>query len=170
MSTGGRIEELADRLELDLERKIGDLSKGNKQKVGIVAAFMHDPELLILDEPTSGLDPLRQEDVLELVRERPRPAARSSSPRTSSIRSSTSPSESGSSGRPARRGRLDRGAEGARHPEGRGRLAARRQAWSGCGGAGRPGPLARDGGVVRLEVRARWTPSSRSWPHSPFRR
>ena len=47
-----------------------DLSKGNKQKVGIVAAFMHDPQLLILDEPTSGLDPLRQQDVLELVRER----------------------------------------------------------------------------------------------------
>lgn len=64
------IGELADRLELDLERRIGDLSKGNKQKVGIVAAFMHDPELLILDEPTSGLDPLRQQDVLGLVRER----------------------------------------------------------------------------------------------------
>jgi ABC-2 type transport system ATP-binding protein len=57
-------------LELNLERRIGDLSKGNKQKVGVVAAFMHDPELLILDEPTSGLDPLRQQDVLELIRER----------------------------------------------------------------------------------------------------
>jgi ABC-2 type transport system ATP-binding protein len=64
------IEELAERLELDLGRRIGDLSKGNKQKVGIVAAFMHDPQLLILDEPTSGLDPIRQEDVLDLVRER----------------------------------------------------------------------------------------------------
>ena len=64
------IETLADRLELDLERRIEDLSKGNKQKVGIVAAFMHDPQLLILDEPTSGLDPLRQQDVLELIRER----------------------------------------------------------------------------------------------------
>jgi ABC-2 type transport system ATP-binding protein len=61
---------LAERLELDLGRRIGDLSKGNKQKVGVVAAFMHDPELLILDEPTSGLDPLRQHDVLELVGER----------------------------------------------------------------------------------------------------
>ena len=49
---------------------MGDLSKGNKQKVGIVAAFMHDPPLLILDEPTSGLDPLRQQDVLDLIRER----------------------------------------------------------------------------------------------------
>jgi ABC-2 type transport system ATP-binding protein len=64
------ILELADRLQLELGRRIGDLSKGNKQKVGVVAAFMHDPELLILDEPTSGLDPLRQHEVLELVRER----------------------------------------------------------------------------------------------------
>jgi ABC-2 type transport system ATP-binding protein len=61
---------LAERLGLDLGRPIGELSKGNRQKVGIVAAFMHDPALLVLDEPTSGLDPLRQEDVLELVRER----------------------------------------------------------------------------------------------------
>ena len=64
------VGELAERLDLDLERRIGDLSKGNKQKVGVIAAFMHDPELLVLDEPTSGLDPLRQRDVLELVRER----------------------------------------------------------------------------------------------------
>jgi ABC-2 type transport system ATP-binding protein len=64
------ILELAERLQLELRRRIGDLSKGNKQKVGVVAAFMHDPELLILDEPTSGLDPLRQHDVLELIRER----------------------------------------------------------------------------------------------------
>jgi ABC-2 type transport system ATP-binding protein len=64
------IAELAERLDLDLGRRIGDLSKGNKQKVGVVAAFMHDPQLLVLDEPTSGLDPLRQHDVLGLVRER----------------------------------------------------------------------------------------------------
>jgi ABC-2 type transport system ATP-binding protein len=61
---------LAERLDLPAGRKIGDLSKGNKQKVGVVAAFMHDPELLILDEPTDGLDPLRRQDVLELIRER----------------------------------------------------------------------------------------------------
>jgi ABC-2 type transport system ATP-binding protein len=71
----GGVEEhavagLAERLGLDLGRRIGDLSKGNKQKVGVVAAFMHDPEILILDEPTSGLDPLRQQDVLGLIRER----------------------------------------------------------------------------------------------------
>jgi len=64
------IGELGERLELPLGRRMGDLSKGNKQKVGVIAAFMHDPELLILDEPTSGLDPLRQENVLELIRER----------------------------------------------------------------------------------------------------
>jgi ABC-2 type transport system ATP-binding protein len=64
------IAELSERLDLELGRRIGDLSKGYKQKVGVVAAFMHDPEVLVLDEPTSGLDPLRQHDVLELVRER----------------------------------------------------------------------------------------------------
>ena len=63
-----RIEELAGRLDLDLGRRIGTLSKGNKQKVGVVAAFMHDSEVLILDEPTSGLDPLRQQDVNGLIR------------------------------------------------------------------------------------------------------
>jgi ABC-2 type transport system ATP-binding protein len=67
---GRAVAELVERLELDTSRRIGDLSKGNKQKVGVVAAFMHDPELLILDEPTSGLDPLRQQTVLELIRER----------------------------------------------------------------------------------------------------
>jgi ABC-2 type transport system ATP-binding protein len=64
------VDELAERLELDLDRRIGSLSRGNKQKVGIVAAFMHDPEILVLDEPTSGLDPLKQQDVLELIGER----------------------------------------------------------------------------------------------------
>jgi ABC-2 type transport system ATP-binding protein len=65
----GRPENLADRLGLDMDRRIGDLSKGNRQKVGLIAALMCEPELLILDEPTSGLDPLRQQDVKELVRE-----------------------------------------------------------------------------------------------------
>jgi ABC-2 type transport system ATP-binding protein len=64
------IRELADRLALDLDRRLGDLSKGNKQKVGVIAAFMHDPRVLVLDEPTSGLDPLRQQDILELISER----------------------------------------------------------------------------------------------------
>lgn len=61
--------ELADRLELDPSRKIRELSRGNKQKVGVVAAFMSRAELLILDEPTGGLDPLVQKTVLEMVRE-----------------------------------------------------------------------------------------------------
>lgn len=64
-----RISELAERLNLDLDRKIGGLSKGNRQKVGLVQAFMYTPELLILDEPTSGLDPLVQQTFLNLVRE-----------------------------------------------------------------------------------------------------
>lgn len=60
---------LADRLQLDTSRKIREFSRGNKQKVGVVAAFMNKPELLILDEPTNGLDPLVQQTVMELVRE-----------------------------------------------------------------------------------------------------
>ena len=64
-----RGEELARRLELDLERRIKELSRGNRQKVGICQAFMHEPDLLVLDEPTSGLDPLVQETFYELVTE-----------------------------------------------------------------------------------------------------
>ncbi|MEU4340641.1 ATP-binding cassette domain-containing protein [Nocardia sp. NPDC023852] len=64
-----RIAELADLLDLDLSKKVGAMSKGNKQKVGIIAAFMHRPDLLILDEPTSGLDPLLQQRFLDLVTE-----------------------------------------------------------------------------------------------------
>ncbi|MBK8989206.1 MAG: ABC transporter ATP-binding protein [Chloroflexi bacterium] len=60
---------LCERLNLDADRKIREFSRGNKQKVGVVAAFMHKPDLLILDEPTSGLDPLVQQSVLEIVRE-----------------------------------------------------------------------------------------------------
>ena len=60
---------LADRLGLDVSRQVRGLSKGNKQKVGLVQAFQHRPELLILDEPTSGLDPLVQAEFLALVRE-----------------------------------------------------------------------------------------------------
>lgn len=64
-----RINDLAERLDLDLTRRISTLSKGNRQKVGVVQAFMHTPELLILDEPTSGLDPFLQQRFVELVRE-----------------------------------------------------------------------------------------------------
>ncbi len=60
---------LAERLELDLDRQVKNLSHGNKQKVAVVAALMHHPELLIMDEPTTGLDPLMQQEVLRLVRE-----------------------------------------------------------------------------------------------------
>jgi len=64
-----RAERLAERLDLDLTRRIKELSRGNRQKVGIVQAFMHEPDLLVLDEPTSGLDPLVQETFYELVAE-----------------------------------------------------------------------------------------------------
>ncbi|WP_327635152.1 ABC transporter ATP-binding protein [Kribbella sp. NBC_00482] len=64
-----RIDLLAKRFDLDLDVRIGALSRGNRQKVGIVQAFMHDPELLILDEPTTGLDPLMQREFRELLRE-----------------------------------------------------------------------------------------------------
>lgn len=65
----GRIDALAERLGVELDRQARRLSKGNKQKLGIIQAFMHDPELLILDEPTSGLDPLMQQEFLRLVHE-----------------------------------------------------------------------------------------------------
>jgi ABC-2 type transport system ATP-binding protein len=63
------VRQLAEKLELDLERPIKNLSKGNKQKVGVIQALMHRPELLLLDEPTGGLDPLMQREVLALIRE-----------------------------------------------------------------------------------------------------
>lgn len=63
------VRQLSDRLALDLRRRIRNLSKGNKQKVGVVQAMMHRPEMLILDEPTSGLDPLMQQEVHKLIRD-----------------------------------------------------------------------------------------------------
>ena len=63
------VRQLADRLGLSLRSAIKNLSKGNKQKVGIVQALMHRPELLMLDEPTFGLDPLVQQEVLRLIGE-----------------------------------------------------------------------------------------------------
>lgn len=65
-----QIEPLAERFRLDLTRRIEDLSKGNKQKIGVVEAFVHEPDLLVLDEPTSGLDPLLQHEFKDLVAER----------------------------------------------------------------------------------------------------
>ncbi len=63
------VNELAERLNLDLDRQTRKLSKGNKQKLGLLQAFMHKPELLVLDEPTSGLDPLVQQVFHAMVRE-----------------------------------------------------------------------------------------------------
>jgi ABC-2 type transport system ATP-binding protein len=64
----GRIKELANLFELDLKRKISDLSTGNKKKVSIVQSLVHQPELLIMDEPTTGLDPLMQALFFDLLR------------------------------------------------------------------------------------------------------
>ena len=63
------VEELAERLECDLSRKIGTLSRGNKQKVGLIKAFMNKPDLIIMDEPSSGLDPLMQQEFYHLIDE-----------------------------------------------------------------------------------------------------
>ncbi|UII58241.1 ABC transporter ATP-binding protein (plasmid) [Cytobacillus spongiae] len=62
-----RIKELAEMLNLDLTKKIDDLSLGNKKKVGIIQGLLHEPKLIILDEPTSGLDPLMQQKFFELL-------------------------------------------------------------------------------------------------------
>ena len=64
-----RMHELAEIMELDLKRRIDDLSYGNKKKVGIVQGLLHSPKLLFLDEPTSGLDPLMQQKFFKLIRE-----------------------------------------------------------------------------------------------------
>jgi ABC-2 type transport system ATP-binding protein len=65
----GAMGQWADRFGLDLSRPVNDLSKGNKQKLGLIQALMHTPDLLILDEPTSGLDPLIQREFLQVLSE-----------------------------------------------------------------------------------------------------
>lgn len=67
------IHELAERFNVDLSRRLSDLSKGNRQKIGVIQAFMHEPDVLILDEPTAGLDPIVQREfevVLNQARDR----------------------------------------------------------------------------------------------------
>jgi len=70
-----RIKELAGIMDLDLHKKIDDLSYGNKKKVGIVQGLIHEPKLIILDEPTGGLDPLMQQKFFELIHEENRKGA-----------------------------------------------------------------------------------------------
>jgi beta-exotoxin I transport system ATP-binding protein len=65
-----RIADLAKRLDVDLDRPVGELSKGNRQKAGVLLALLGDPELLLLDEPTSGLDPLVQAEFHPILRKR----------------------------------------------------------------------------------------------------
>jgi ABC-2 type transport system ATP-binding protein len=64
-----RMQELSEIMELEMNRRISDLSFGNKKKVGIVQGLLHSPKLLFLDEPTSGLDPLMQRKFFDLVRQ-----------------------------------------------------------------------------------------------------
>jgi ABC-2 type transport system ATP-binding protein len=65
----GYVAELVERLDLDPSRRYKEYSKGNKQKVGLILALQHKPDLLILDEPTAGLDPLIQQEIFAVVRE-----------------------------------------------------------------------------------------------------
>ncbi len=65
----GYVDALAERLDADLSRKVGDLSSGNRQKVGIIQALMSRPELIIMDEPSTGLDPLVQRELQAMMRE-----------------------------------------------------------------------------------------------------
>ncbi|MRR12170.1 ABC transporter ATP-binding protein, partial [bacterium] len=68
-ATDTRIHDLAERFDLDLKKKIDDLSYGNRKKVGIIQGLAHQPKLIILDEPTGGLDPLIQQEFFHLLRE-----------------------------------------------------------------------------------------------------
>ena len=69
LASADRADALAERFESNLDRPLRELSRGNRQKVGLIQALFHDPELLILDEPTTGLDPLMQEEFLAVVAE-----------------------------------------------------------------------------------------------------
>ena len=69
------ITRLAQRLQLDLTARMSGLSKGNRQKVGVVQALMHHPKIIVLDEPTSGLDPIAQEEFAQILDERRRDGA-----------------------------------------------------------------------------------------------
>ena len=81
------VDDLIQRLDLDPSRRFREYSKGNKQKVGLIVALQHKPDLLVLDEPTAGLDPLVQQTFFGLVREARAEGARSSCRATSSMRS-----------------------------------------------------------------------------------
>ena len=69
VDTSSNLKLLAKRFDLDLDRPIGALSKGNRQKVGLIQALCHNPDLIILDEPTTGLDPLLQQEFVEIIDE-----------------------------------------------------------------------------------------------------
>lgn len=69
LKTKGYEKQLAKRLQAQLDKPLGELSRGNRQKIGLIQAMMHEPKVLILDEPTSGFDPLIQEEFYKLIKE-----------------------------------------------------------------------------------------------------
>jgi ABC-2 type transport system ATP-binding protein len=69
VDTAARADALAERLRADLDRPLKELSRGNHQKIGLITALAHDPDLVLMDEPTSGLDPLMQEEFLRILAE-----------------------------------------------------------------------------------------------------
>lgn len=101
MSGFGSGSLLTQRFEADLDRPIGELSRGNRQKIGLIQAPFHDPELLMLDEPTTGLDPLMRRSSCRSSRSTATGAAASFSRRTTSTRSSGRATASRSSARAA---------------------------------------------------------------------
>ena len=111
-----RRDELAERLDLDLARRMRELSSGNRRKVALLLAFLADAELLVLDEPTNGLDPLMQHEFLSLVREA-RERWHDGVPLVAR------PERGPARGRPGRgpAGRADRGGRGGRRAQGRAR-------------------------------------------------
>ena len=69
MDVDAAVAKYGERLDIDLDHKVGSYSSGNRQKIGIIQAFMHEPDLLILDEPSTGLDPLMQQEFFRMVDE-----------------------------------------------------------------------------------------------------
>ena len=127
MSRGESAMTLAERFDADLGRRIRELSTGNRQKLGLIQAFMHEPELLILDEPIAGLDPLVQRSFHALLREVAERGTDSSPllPHAVRGRAGCGPGRDPAA-RAARGRRFARGPACGRHPAARDRVRRRR--------------------------------------------